>query len=106
MRKRVHGDWVIVSARFGVLSPERVVQPYDFTLSALSVAVRRAWGRKVAGDLALVVRAAGLEGLQLERDHAYSAVVAEALTRVGFARAGYRDGFSIWRDRRHGQNGR
>ena len=36
-------DWFILSAKHGLLHPERVIEPYDLTLNSMSAAERRAW---------------------------------------------------------------
>jgi len=39
--------WAILSAKFGLVMPDQVVEPYDVTLSRLPAARRRAWARDV-----------------------------------------------------------
>ena len=43
--------WFILSAKYGLLHPDRVVEPYDVTLNSLPVADRREWARNVLADL-------------------------------------------------------
>ena len=39
--------WLILSARYGVLHPEQIIQPYDDTLTRWSREQRRAWTARV-----------------------------------------------------------
>ena len=43
--------WFILSAKHGLLDPERVIEPYDLTLNAMTRADRRAWADAVLGDM-------------------------------------------------------
>ena len=46
MRRLVEAQgwrWFILSAKYGLLDPERVIEPYDETLNEVGVAVRRDW---------------------------------------------------------------
>lgn len=46
------GDrWYIVSAKFGLLPPDREVAPYDLSLASFSAQRRLAWARQVFSDL-------------------------------------------------------
>ena len=49
--ERQGGPWYILSARYGLLHPDRVVAPYDETLAAMPASARRAWARRVEGQL-------------------------------------------------------
>ena len=44
--------WFIVSAKHGLVDPDRVVAPYDITLRDISAAERAAFGMRVIRDLA------------------------------------------------------
>ncbi len=47
-----NGDrWLILSAKYGVVHPDQVIEPYDEMLSDKSAADRRKWSEKVAGQL-------------------------------------------------------
>jgi hypothetical protein len=46
-------EWYILSARYGLVSPDRVIAPYDETLKRMPAAARREWARKVLNALAL-----------------------------------------------------
>lgn len=47
--------WYILSAEHALVSPDRVLAPYDTTLKTMTPALRRAWAARVARDLARVV---------------------------------------------------
>lgn len=44
--------WFILSAKYGLVAPDRVIAPYQLTLNTMRVADRRAWAEWVAGQLA------------------------------------------------------
>ncbi len=47
-----HGwPWRILSARYGLLHPDRTVEPYEKTLSKMGAEGRRAWAGRVIADL-------------------------------------------------------
>ncbi len=51
-----HADrWFILSAKYGLLDPDRVVDPYEKTLNKMSTAARREWADEVKVDLARVL---------------------------------------------------
>jgi hypothetical protein len=43
--------WLILSARYGLLEPDRVIEPYDVTLHRFSAVQRRVWAERVASAL-------------------------------------------------------
>ena len=43
--------WLILSAKYGLVHPDKVIEPYDITLNTMPVADRREWARKVFADL-------------------------------------------------------
>ncbi len=43
--------WYILSAKYGLVHPDEVIVPYDYTLNRLGVADRSAWARDVLVDL-------------------------------------------------------
>jgi hypothetical protein len=55
--------WFVLSAKYGLVEPERVLEPYDVTLKTMSSLERRRWGAQVAqqlrqlGDVALEAHA-------------------------------------------------
>jgi len=48
--------WYILSAKYGLVDPDSVIEPYDVTLNRMGVAQRRAWAAKVRLELEQVVR--------------------------------------------------
>jgi hypothetical protein len=46
------GRWMILSARYGLVDPQRMLEPYDQTLRQMSQLECRAWGERVASELA------------------------------------------------------
>ncbi len=49
--EKMEKPWFVLSAQHGLLHPETVIPPYEQTLNAMGVAARRAWARKVLGQL-------------------------------------------------------
>jgi hypothetical protein len=49
--ERRGGEWLILSAKHGLVDPERRIAPYDLALSDLSADERRKWGGRVIGQL-------------------------------------------------------
>ena len=45
------GRWLILSAHWGLVDPERVLGPYDVTLADFAPVQRHAWATRVAEDL-------------------------------------------------------
>lgn len=43
--------WFILSAEHGVVEPDRVLAPYDKTLTHVSPSARRAWAQRVLSEL-------------------------------------------------------
>lgn len=81
------GAWRILSARHGVLHPLQIVEPYNQTLSRMTAAERRAWGARVAGELAelLELVLVNVERVVFLAGEHYRAGVAEELARRGYA---------------------
>jgi hypothetical protein len=48
-------SWFILSAEYGLVSPDQVVAPYERTLNTMAVAERRAWAERVSRQLAETV---------------------------------------------------
>jgi hypothetical protein len=48
---RVADEWYILSAKYGLVAPDTVIEPYDETLNRMPAAVRRTWARRVLEDL-------------------------------------------------------
>lgn len=49
--RRFADQWFILSAKHGLLHPERMIERYDLTLSDLSDAERASWAEEVASSL-------------------------------------------------------
>ena len=45
--------WFILSSKYGLVHPDMVIEPYEYTLKTLGIAERRAWARKVLNELRL-----------------------------------------------------
>lgn len=43
-------EWFILSAEYGLVSPETVIAPYERTLNTMGIAERRAWGSMYSGS--------------------------------------------------------
>lgn len=46
-----NAEWFILSAKYGLLPPDQVIQPYNATLNDMTAEERRGWARKVADQL-------------------------------------------------------
>ena len=44
--------WFVLSAEYGLVKPETVIEPYDLALANMPVSARRDWSRKVVDQLA------------------------------------------------------
>jgi len=49
--ERHYDAWYILSAKYGLVHPDQVLEPYDVTLKRMPMADRRAWGRRVSEQL-------------------------------------------------------
>jgi hypothetical protein len=46
------GDpWFVLSAKYGLVSPDQVLTPYDETLNSMKIAERRAWSSRVIAQM-------------------------------------------------------
>ena len=54
---RISDQWYILSAKHGVVEPEKEMAPYDETLNEMGADQRRAWARDVARELEEVLQA-------------------------------------------------
>jgi uncharacterized protein DUF6884 len=48
--------WFVLSAEYGLLDPDRVVEPYERTLNTMPIAERRLWAARVMEQLAPELR--------------------------------------------------
>lgn len=49
--ERHQHPWFIVSALYGLVTPDQELQPYDFTLKQLRAREREAWGQRAVSEL-------------------------------------------------------
>lgn len=49
--KKVGDKWFILSAKYGLLAPDKVIEPYNVTLKTMPVHSRRSWAGRVIQDL-------------------------------------------------------
>ena len=49
--ERVADEWYILSAKYGLIAPDKTIRPGDVALSSLSAAERKAWAECVIADL-------------------------------------------------------
>ena len=47
----VGDEWYVLSAKYGLISPDVMIDPYDETLNNMPVTSRRLWAQKVLSDL-------------------------------------------------------
>ena len=45
--ERTGSRWFILSAKYGLVSPDQVLSPYELTLNSMSTTQRRAWAERV-----------------------------------------------------------
>jgi hypothetical protein len=45
------GEWLILSARYGLVEPDKVIEPYNETLNEQTIEERREWSKKVVQEL-------------------------------------------------------
>ena len=57
-------EWYILSAKYGLIRPDAMIEPYDETLNTMPIAARRAWAKKVlyalrerleSGDIVIIL---------------------------------------------------
>lgn len=73
--------WFILSAQYGLVDPERVIEPYEKTLNKMGVAVRRDWADACFD--ALVLHLAGVESIVFLAGAKYREFLVPALIRRG-----------------------
>jgi hypothetical protein len=54
--EREADEWYILSAKYGLVEPDTVVEPYDQTLNRMPASARRAWAKCVFADLHRVLQ--------------------------------------------------
>jgi len=53
-----HSPWFILSAEYGLVSPDEVLGPYERTLNTMSTSERKAWATKVKAQMETFLPAA------------------------------------------------
>ena len=53
--KLIGDSWYILSAKYGLLSPDQVIEPYEKTLNKMGAGERKSWAKSVMSDLAKIV---------------------------------------------------
>lgn len=51
IEKQGYDDWFILSAKYGLLSKDTIVEPYDITLNNMIAKERKAWAAPVFEDI-------------------------------------------------------
>jgi hypothetical protein len=49
-------EWYILSAEYGLVPPDRIIEPYERNLNEMPADRRRTWAAKVTGDLRSILR--------------------------------------------------
>jgi len=49
--RRIGDHWFILSAKYGLLPPDKVIEPYNITLKSLPKYQRQVWAKRVMQDL-------------------------------------------------------
>ncbi len=73
--------WFVLSALYGLVSPDAEIAPYDFTLNTLGVTARRDWASKVLDKL--LPEADGAKRVVMFAGHRYREFLVEPLERQG-----------------------
>ena len=73
--------WFILSAKYGLVEPERVIEPYEKTLNTMGVAERRDWAEECLDTL--VPHLAGVESIVFLAGAKYREFLVPALIRRG-----------------------
>lgn len=74
--------WFVVSARWGLVSPDEVIAPYDVHLAFMPADYRRAWGEFVTAQLRAITPIDGLV-VEVHAGDAYVAALRPPLERAG-----------------------
>lgn len=84
--------WFIVSAKYGLMDPERVIEPYEMRLQQRKGGNLQAWADRVATGIKVE---AGMEPVQLLMGRDYAEPIGRALDRVGLRWCAPMDGFGL-----------
>ena len=63
--------WFVISAEHGLVAPEAVLAPYDYTLKGRPVAVKRAWAARVLAQLDIALGNVDGMSFEVHAGHAY-----------------------------------
>jgi hypothetical protein len=93
--------WHVLSARYGLVDPDEVLEPYDLTLADLTPAERAAWGRRVGSAVVATYADAAARGVDecfdVYAGAAYRRHLVPYLERAGFRVAAPLAGLPIGR---------
>lgn len=53
--ERISNSWFIISAKYGVISPNTIIMPYDYQLSQMSTEARLRWANGINNVLARII---------------------------------------------------
>ncbi|ESX09925.1 hypothetical protein X768_16755 [Mesorhizobium sp. LSJC265A00] len=76
-------SWYVLSALYGLVDPDAVIAPYDYTLNSLGVAERRAWATKTLDQL--IEAEPNLKRVTILAGRRYREFLEPALLRRGVA---------------------
>lgn len=49
--EKISTEWFIISAKYGLVKPTEIIEPYDVTLKDMSAFERKQWARQVFAEL-------------------------------------------------------
>ena len=82
--ERTCGRWFILSAKYGLLTPDWLIAPYDETLTKMLLEKRREWSKDVLSALQSYLGALGVYTFELHAGRAYLGFgIEEGLRRAG-----------------------
>lgn len=81
--ERNGADWLILSAKHGLLEPDAMIAPYDLTLNTMGVAARQKWARDAIPPL--LERARGIGRVVIFAGQAYSQYLTGSLAEHNIA---------------------
>lgn len=82
--ERTCGRWFILSAKYGLLTPDRLIAPYDQTLTKMPLEKRREWSREVLSALQSCLGDLGVYTFELHAGRGYLGFgIEEGLRRAG-----------------------
>lgn len=81
--ERFGTDWYILSAKHGLVDPEKTIAPYDLALTDLRAAERRTWSQKVLDDLSARVPELRGSTIEIHAGNAYAKSLKDGLDNLG-----------------------